>query len=840
MGLTLGCAQCHDHKYDPLTQRDYYRMFAFFNSIAEEASDRNTQTPGPLVAAPSPEQAKSLAMADRRIAAAESSLTAPLPAVDAQEAIWRASVGEQLAEHWHALVPVAATSSGGATLAIESDGSVLANGENPATDVHEIVLRTDQGPLHGLYLDALVPDGANLPGRAVNQNFVLSEIEVEVTPLGRTVDTSIVRFARAEASWSQDKFDVAAAIDGKPETGWAGLGRDGPRTALFVAEQPFGLAGGNELRVRLRYETGHSQHALARVRFAVSTDPTHVPSSLGVWESAGPFQGKNRTDAFERPLVGEGGATPPAEPITWTQQPGYTDGEIHLFQGDNSAVYLRRTITAHGARTMRVSLGSDDAIRVWLNGEIVLDKNVARPVAADQDTATLTLAPGENELLLKVVNFGGGFGYYFRVVSESSNELPLDLVTALAIGGSTTDIDASVRDFYRRNHSGVWRGLEKKLQTLRDERARIDADVPRTMVSRELEQRRQAHILERGLYDHKGEEVDPGVPAALPQMPTGSPPNRLGLADWLVSAEHPLTARVAVNRYWQRFFGVGLVETAEDFGSQGDFPSHPELLDWLAVEFRESMWDVKAMHRLIVTSDAYRRSSRVDADLLERDPDNRLYARGPRYRLDAEQIRDGALYVSGLLVERIGGKSVRPYQPTGIWKAVGYTGSNTANFRQDQGEALWRRSLYTFWKRTAPPPSMATFDAPSREACTLRRPRTNTPLQALVLLNDPQFVEAMRHFAGRIVSEGGASDSERARTMFRMATSRTPDASELEVLLGILERARAAYAVDTDAARALLAVGDSPPTQGAPPEELAAWTMVASLVLNLDETITKG
>ena len=315
--------------------------------------------------------------------------------------------------------------------------------------------------------------------------------------------------------------------------------------------------------------------------------------------------------------------------------------------------------------------------------------------------------------------------------------------------------------------------------------------------------------------------------------------NRLGLAEWLLSPEHPLTARVTVNRIWQQYFGTGLVRTSEDFGSQGEWPSHPKLLDWLAVEFIESGWDVKHMHRLIVTSATYQQSSKATPELLAADPQNRLLTRGPRFRMDAEMVRDSVLHSSGLLVEQLGGPSVKPYQPLGLWYAVGYTRSNTANFKQDSGDALYRRSLYTFWKRTSPPPTMQLLDAPTRETCSVRRERTNTPLAALALMNDVQFFEAARHFSERIIKAGGDAKESRSAFAFEQSTGRPPNERELAVLLKQYAAHLATFTADKEAAAKLLEAGDSPRDEALDVSEHAAWTMVANLVLNLDEAITK-
>jgi hypothetical protein len=365
--------------------------------------------------------------------------------------------------------------------------------------------------------------------------------------------------------------------------------------------------------------------------------------------------------------------------------------------------------------------------------------------------------------------------------------------------------------------------------------------VATTLVWKEKAQPTTAYILHRGEYDQRRDAVERATPAVLPPMPEGAPLNRLGFAQWLVDPNHPLTARTAVNRFWLQAFGTGLVKTAEDFGSQGEPPSHPELLDWLAVDFRENGWNVQRLMKQIVMSAAYRQSSRVTPEQIERDPKNRLLARGPRFRLDAEMLRDQALAVSGLLVPKLGGPSVKPPQPDGLWFAVGYSGSNTVRFKKDTGpDKVHRRTLYTFIKRTAPPPEMSIVDGPSRESCVLRRERTNTPLQALLFLNDPQYVEAARALAERSIREGGDSVESRAAYMFRVCTARQPDAAELAVLVSDYKDQLAAFTADAEGASQLIAVGELPPDQAMQTSELAAWTMVANLVLNLDEVLNKN
>src|SRR6185503_19452181 len=375
---------------------------------------------------------------------------------------------------------------------------------------------------------------------------------------------------------------------------------------------------------------------------------------------------------------------------------------------------------------------------------------------------------------------------------------------------------------------------------LRKQKEAIDKEIPTVMVMSEMEKPRETFVLGRGDYRNKTDKVVPAVPAVLSALPEGAPPNRLGLARWLVSSSHPLTARVAINRYWQMYFGVGIVKTSENFGVQGEPPVHPELLDWLATEFIRTGWDVKAMQRLIVTSATYRQSSRVTPALLDRDPENRLLARGPRFRLSAEMVRDNALAVSGLLNAEIGGPSVFPYQPKGLWDELAFgDGFSAQSFTPSTGKDLYRRSMYTFWKRTVPPPQLTTFDAPDREKCTARRTLTNTPLQALVLMNDPTYIEAARWLAQRAMTDGGREVGNRITFAFRRATARLPQPKEARVLRDLFQQQLAHYRGDKKAALELLSVGESKWNTKLDAHELAALTIVASAILNLDETITK-
>jgi hypothetical protein len=359
--------------------------------------------------------------------------------------------------------------------------------------------------------------------------------------------------------------------------------------------------------------------------------------------------------------------------------------------------------------------------------------------------------------------------------------------------------------------------------------------LPTTMVMEDMAPPRPTYILKRGAYDAHGEQVEPGILSVFPPMPPEWPSNRLGLARWLVDRGNPLTARVTVNRFWQMYFGVGIVKTGQDFGSQGDPPVNQDLLDWLAVEFMESGWNVKALQKTIVMSATYRQSSRVAPELLQKDPENRLLARGPRLRLGPEVIRDQALYLAGLLVDKIGGPAVKPYQPEGLWQELG----GGKGYKPDKGEGLYRRSLYTYWKRTVAPPFMINFDSPNREVCTVSEVRTNTPLQALNLMNDGAFLEAARKFAEHMMHDGGSDAASRLAYAWRFALNRPVRPAEAQIMLETLARFERRYRADTEAAGEFLANGDSPRDKTLDTAELAAYTAVASLILNLDATITK-
>jgi hypothetical protein len=701
LGLTIGCTQCHDHKFDPLTQKEFYQLFAFFHNVPENGLDGSKGNAAPLLPAPSREQQSQLDRLAAEIARHEQALAAPNAQVDAAQVVWEQQRQKAGPIQWTTLALAEFRSAGGAMLARLDDGSILASGANPATETYTIIAQTDMKCITAVRLEVLPDDSfiAKGPGRSVNGNFVLTDVRFSAAGAAGAVKLKV-----ASADFSQQDFPVANAIDGQPQTGWAIHPEVGkPHAAVFELAEPCAGDGPRQYTVVLDCQSQFGQHQPGRFRLSATDSPD-----------------------------------------------------------------------PHGANALPAAI----------------EELLALAPAARNDTQ-----------------------------------------------------QAALRAYYREHVSAEMRPSYEALAKLRQERTDVERVVPTTMVMQEMPVARETFLLVRGQYDKHGEIVQPGVPVSLPPLPDGAPANRLGLAQWLVGPEQPLTARVIVNRYWQMLFGTGLVKTAEDFGSQGEPPSHPELLDWLAVEFRENGWNVKRLLRMMVTSAAYRQSSAVTPELLANDPENRWLARAGRLRLPAELIRDQALAAAGLLDDRIGGVSVSPYQPPGLWEELmsREDGANwtAQTYVQSHGRDLYRRTMYTFWKRTSPPPTLATFDAPDRETCTVRRARTNTPLQALVLLNDPTYVEAARKLAERLMAQAGSTD-ERIALAFRLVLARRPKPNELAVLRKVYEGQLAVYRANRDAAVALLSVGESPRNETLDTAELAAWATVSSVLLNLDEAVTKG
>ena len=475
--------------------------------------------------------------------------------------------------------------------------------------------------------------------------------------------------------------------------------------------------------------------------------------------------------------------------------------------------------------------------------EIDVSINAAAPTVM---VATLdqpiTVSSTKLRLKLVIVNHRKIYPWNLRVFTTPAKAdllVPTNIQKLVRIASQQrSEVETKkLSEFFQKNHPKS-RQLKKQIAKMKNQIDETDLQIPTTLVMEEIPSPRKTFVLVRGAYSNKGEEVTAASPAVLPSMPEDLPRNRLGLAQWLINPENPLPARVTVNRFWQSLFGTGLVQTAEDFGTQGEAPSHPELLDWLAVEFVESGWDIKAMLRLLVTSSSYRQSSRLTPALLDLDPKNRLLSRGPRFRLQAEFVRDQALAASGLLVTKIGGPSVRPYHPPGLYEQV-VAGSSANTYVLGQGDELYRRSLYTYWKRSVPNPAMLVFDAPFREICAMRRSRTNTPLQALNLMNDPTYVEAARVLAERMIREGGETTAAQIDRGFQLLLGRAANPQESTILYESYQRMVKEFSEDKNSAAELIKVGETPADAELDAVQVAAMTTVASTLLNLDETVNK-
>ncbi len=827
LGTTLACAQCHSHKYDPFSQREYYGLFAYFNSTEDSGSSVE-----PILRAPDRAQAERLAEYAAKLADYDAQLAGPMPEVDAAQAAWEREALASLPPpvEWRAPEPLGFRSRNGAALTLLDDGTLLAEGERPPRDAYEVELRPGPGRVTALKLEPRPHPSLTGNGRADDGNFVVTDVELHVASLVAPSASRRVRFAGATANFEQTsgRFPPVHAIDVDPESGWAVAGhttRD-DLEAVFALREPLELGPDDVVRVVLRHEYGGSAWTLGRFRlsFTDHDEPREraLTPPMDGWELLGPLAEASGEEAFAKAYPAETGS----QVDGWEAHPEWIDARVHAFpQSENSAFLVRRRLTAARPRRAILKLGSDDALKVFLNGKLVHEKWVNRGAARGQEVLPVDLVAGTNELLLKVVNNAGPTGFCFEIANDESDRLPDDVADALRDGGD-------VSDWYRRNVAPAGRKLVAKRTLIEQARDELNAKLPATMVMRERAEPRETRLLIRGSFLNPGDPVEPGVPAVLNELPASAPPTRLGLADWLVDPANPLVARVTVNRFWEQLFGRGLVETSEDFGTRGDPPSHPELLDRLASDFVANGWSVKELHRAIVTSATYRQSSDVTPELLERDPYNRLLARGARFRVEAEAVRDVTLAIAGLLATEIGGPSVFPPQPDGIW-AMTYSGEqwNTATDAD-----RYRRGVYTFLRRTAPYPTFAMFDATSREVTCTRRARTNTPLQALAALNDPAFLEAAGGLARRMA---GGDDAKGLRRGFRLCTAREPEAGELDVLAELLASERAFFAehperaAELDAAAAPFAKGrdDAP--------ELAAWTVVANALLNLDETLTQ-
>ena len=734
LGLTAGCAVCHDHKFDPLSQKEFYSLSAFFNNTTQAAMDGNIKDTPPVMLIPKPE--------DRpRWDAVKKELPEVQKLADARKAAARGDFDKWL--------------TGAAA------GEVAAS-----------------VPAGGLRVFAPLSEG---DGKA-----------------------------------------IAVTVDGKPRqrTLGAGFGWDAGHVAAKALRARPGAA--IELADAGDFDKDQGFSYGAWVKLTKSTPGGAVFARM---DDLHDFRGWD----------------------LWVQNDRVGAHVIDKWPNDALKVVSKNPVKVGQWNHLFISYdgsGKASGVHVYVNG-------VAQETTVEADklagtirtTVPLTIAQRHTTSRLDGAVLQD-LRIYGRALSpEEVGRLARSTRAAwLAKKPAAQRTEAEkteLFDWWLPTMDPTYQGLAKKVGDLQQEEAAIKARGSIAYIMQERPQPATAYVLYRGDYDKRREKVTPATPAALHAWSADLPRNRLGFAEWLMRPENPLTARVTVNRFWQQVFGTGIVRTSEDFGVTGDPPSNQELLDWLAVEFRESGWDVKHMFKLIVMSASYRQSAVATKEKLEKDPSNRLISRGPRFRMDAEMIRDYALACSGLLVKKIGGPSVKTYQPGGVWEAVAMIGSDTRNYKQDTGDKLYRRSMYTFWKRAAPPASMDILNAPTREVCTVRRERTDTPLQALVTLNDPQFVEAARFLAQTALEHGGDKPDVGVDFLAKRVLCRPLRAEEATVVEGSLNGLLTYYKAHVEEAKKLIAVGESKADPTIDPATLAAWTMTTNELMNLDEVLNK-
>lgn len=872
LGLTMGCVRCHDHKYDPISMDDFYSLLAYFNSIEEPGLYSQTQDPQrahePFIEVPTPEHSAALEALNKQLADLKTEFNRDEPEDASRLA---ASISDTMTQAGVSWLPTKVTGVEGTNGVVFKEsttepGVVMHDGTSKVPEKGDvsIELDVDEAQLRLICLEVL-PGANGKVGLAFNGNAVVSEIDVQVAPRSDPAKKQPVPLAWAWADHSQRNGDFEITNVIPPAAGKAGLSRvwalqgydmPGPRLAMLLSQKPFGFAGGARVTVTIKQQSMYAQHMIGKVRLSLGTISqaglSLLPTTSSRFFTLGAFTAVSRNPdgsdgtGYSTTIGPESltalDLTQAFEGKNWTLNDAM-DGTLLELPPQLTVFYVAREVFAPIARKHPLSLGSDDGFQLYVGGAHAGERRIDRSGAPDQDKLPIELKAGRTLVIQKIINTAGQATAYQKLLPDPNAKNAKSLsgleIAALAPESARTALGQRFSEIWRIRNIPRLVALLPQIKTKEQEVAQHKASTPKTMVMKELPEPRPTFVLTRGQYDRpdKNRPVTRRPPASFGAIPDGLEPNRLGLARWLTSSENPLVARVAVNRFWEIFFGYGIVRTVEDFGMQGEWPTHPELLDYLAVDFRESGWDVHRLIKMIVTSETYQRESRVRRDLAEIDPENKLLAYYPRHRLSAEQLRDQALYVSGLLVEKVGGPSVKPYQPEGLWQEVAMPESNTRLFVQGKGSELYRRSLYTYWKRAAPPPNMLTFDAPTREACTMRRPSTNTPLQALNLMNDVQYVEAARTLAQAAI-KATSNDESRIGMIWRRTTGRTPTDAERSRIIASLGKFRDRFKADESDAKELIMHGESKADQSISPAELAAWTMVASAAFNLHESVT--
>jgi len=792
LGITANCAVCHDHKFDPLSQKEFYSLAAFFNNTTQGALDGNIKDTPPILVVPLPEDRKRWDELTQQLEVARRNLDQRRQTARRDFDAWKPQAGEIAAALPANGLHVEAT--------LSREGTLACGPACPCQDEKAAATKC--------------PDGTCPAEKCPDGKCLLENTAAAKCPDGKC--------PTAQPAAAPAAAPVTVTIDGIP-------------CALPAAKTPAWVPGHvAEQALQITPET------LVQLPAAGDIEKDQ-PITVTAWIKIPKESGSGAIVARMNEKDGYRGWD------CWIENRRLGMHVIHKFPED-----ALKTVTKNQVPPdvwLHVAFlydGSAKAkgVRVFVNGKAEEMRPATDKLKSTIRTdAPLTIgrrSPGTPLKGLAVHDLR----LYRRALSVDEIESLRTGSRAMFVAGRpaakrTPAEKNELYEFWLRHLDKPYREAAAGIAALEKEQAPIKARGTIAHVMAERPEPAKAFVLFRGEYDKRRDEVSPGTPACLPPMPADLPRNRLGLAQWLLRPENPLCARVTVNRFWQELFGQGLVRTAGDFGATGEAPSHPELLDWLAVEFRESGWDVKKFYRLLFLSATYRQAAQVTPQKLEKDPYNRLLSRGPRFRMDAEMLRDCALAASGVLSNRVGGPSVRPYQPEGVWEAVAMIGSNTRNYTRDGPEGLYRRSMYTFWKRAAPPASMEILNAPSRETCCVRRERTDTPLQALVTLNDPQFIEAARQLAARVLREGGSTDPDRVEYLAGRILSRPFSAGEMPIVLASLKSLVAWYTAHADDAQALLAVGETKPDDKLDPRQLAGWTMLVNQLMNLDEALNK-
>jgi hypothetical protein len=849
MGLTMKCAQCHTHKYDPITQREYYSVFALFNQTAD--TDKPDEQPTlPLL---TPHQREQQERLRNQIAALEKQINSPTPEQLARLAAWEKQQTREIA--WTALEPAELRGGNGAKLEMQPDHSILIRGRLAAKEPLVIKARTELRNITAVRLELLPVEGAEKETALVVNDFRLAALPARETAMK-------ARFVRVELP--------------------------GPGRMLSLAEVQV-FSGGENIAPRgTATQSSTDFGGAARLAIDGNTDGDYFKA-----------KSTTHTRAEDDPWweVDLGGEFPVERVVIWNRTDGGLGTRLVRFKalaldaaraviGEqmlNDAPAPNTAVSFGDGRAVRLANASATAARAGNEPDKAIDGDAARTgwspgalggrtQAAVFETTEQVGADGGTRLTFTLATGGAGrageapvgrFRLSVTAQPRPVRALPENIRALLAIAPEKRSEKQRAELFahYRQFEPSLAKPLAE-LAKLKKELAEVKPVPLPVMKELPPEQRRETRLLNKGNFLDPGDKIEPGVlkafhPLKPGHLATGNPGggntsapgalhNRLALARWLVDPDNPLTARVAVNRFWSQLFGTGLVETEEDFGTQGQPPSHPELLDWLAVTFRSPSsepsqtglgWDIKALLKLIVMSATYQQSSTVSKEAALKDPRNRLLSHYPRRRLDAETVRDQALAMSGLLSRKIGGPSVYPPQPDGLWRAA-FNGQRA--YPTSTGADRYRRGLYTFWRRTIPYPSMATFDAPSRENCTVRRLPTNTPLQAFVTLNDPAFVEMAQALGRRIVANGGATVADRVRYGLKLAMCRPPTDAQVQALMSLYEKELAHYRADADAAKKLATEPLGALPEGLEAAEAAAWTVIGNVLLNLDGVLTKG